>query len=142
VIAYLDSSAILKSYLLHEAGRGALELMLESPVDLAASRFTYVEVRAALAAARRAGRLSRSEHDRAVDSFDVEWRNYSIVELDEPVGRRAGSIAETFGLRAGDAVQLASVLELDRDTTVIVAWDLQLRAAASAAGVPVYPPVI
>jgi predicted nucleic acid-binding protein len=142
VIAYLDSSAIVKTYLLHEIGRDALESLIDSPVDLAVSRLTYVEVRAALAAARRAGRLTPSEHDRAVDSFDLAWQTYAIVELDEPVGRRAGAIAASFGLRAGDAVQLASILELDRDTTVIVAWDIQLRAAAHAAGLAVYPAVV
>jgi hypothetical protein len=31
---------------------------------------------------------------------------------------------------------------LDRDTTVIIAWDVQLRAAAHAAGVAVYPAVV
>jgi len=142
VIAYLDSSAIVKSYLLHEAGRDALESIIDSPFELAVSRFTYVEVRAALAAARRAGRLTMVEHDRAVESFDVEWRGYAVVELDEPVGKRAGAIAESFGLRAGDAVQLASILELDRGTTMIVAWDVPLRAAAHAAGVAVYPAAI
>ena len=142
MIAYLDSSAIVKSYLLEEAGRDALESILGSPVDLTTSRFTYVEVRAGLAAARRAGRLTTLEHDRAVESFDVEWLSYSIVELDGPVGRRAGAIAETFGLRAGDAVQLASALELDRETSLIVAWDIQLRNAAQAVGVAVYPAVI
>lgn len=58
------------------------------------------------------------------------------------MGARAGAFAETFGLRAGDAVQLASILELDLDTTVIVAWDVQLRAAAHAAGMAVYPAVV
>ena len=142
MIAYLDSSAIVKSYLLREPGHDALESIFDSPVELAASRFTYVEVRAALAAARRTGRLTTFEHDRAVESFDVAWRSYAIVELDEPVGKRAGAIAESFGLRAGDAVQLASILELDRDTTMIVAWDARLRAAAHAAGVAVYPAVV
>ncbi len=139
MIAYLDSSAILKAYLLHEAGGDALDNIVETPVDLAVSRLTYVEVRSALAAARRAGRLTALEHDRAVDSFDVAWRGYAVIELQDAVGRRAGAVAETFGLRTGDAVQLASVLELDRDTTVIVAWDSQLRTAARAAGVAVYP---
>ena len=142
MIAYLDSSAIVKTYLLHEAGRDALESIIDSPFELAVSRFTYVEVRAALAAARRAGRLTSFEHDRAVESFDAEWRSYAIVELDEPVGKRAGAIAESFGLRAGDSVQLASILELDRDTTVVVAWDVRLRSAAHAAGVAVYPAVV
>ena len=142
MIAYLDSSAIVKAYLIHETGRDELDSITDSAVDVAASRFSYVEVRAALAAARRAGRLTTFEHDRAVESFDVAWRGYAIVELDEPVGARAGAFVESFGLRAGDAVQLASILELDRDTTVIVAWDVQLRSAARAAGVAVYPAVV
>ena len=142
MIAYLDSSGIAKAYLMREAGRDELEGVTQAAVALATSRFSYVEVRAALAAARRAGRLTRVEHDRAVESFDVAWRGYEIIELDESVSTRAGAIAETFGLRAGDAVQLASILELDRDTTVIVAWDVQLRAAAHAAGVAVYPAVV
>ena len=142
MIAFLDSSAIVKTYLSSESGREAFERLVDSSGQLAGSRFTYVEVRSALAAARRAGRLSPLEHDRAVESFDMAWRTYAIVELDGPVGRRAGSITETFGLRPGDAVQLASALALDRDTTVIVAWDLNLRMAGQAAGVAVYPTVI
>ena len=142
MIAYLDSSAIVKAYLVHEAGRDELESITDAAVEMAASRLSYVEVRAAFAAARRTGRLSAFEHDRAVESFDLAWRGDAVVELDEPVGARAGALAEGFGLRAGDAVQLASALELDRDTTVIVAWDVQLRAAAHAAGVAVYPAVV
>lgn len=142
MIAYLDTSAVIKAYLLSEAGRDELESIIGAGVDVASSRFTYVEVRAALAAARRAGRLTPFEHDRAVASFDLAWTGYAIVELDEPVAERAGVLAGSFGLRAGDAVQLASILELDRDTTIIVAWDLQLRTAAHAAGVAVFPAVI
>lgn len=142
MIAFLDSSAILKVYLRWESGRDAFEALVDSSVQVAVSRFTYVEVRSALAAARRSGRLSAFDHDRSVESFDVAWRSYAIVELDEPVGKRAGAITEAFGLRAGDAVQLASALSLDRDTTVMVAWDQSLRKAGQAAGVAVYPAVI
>jgi predicted nucleic acid-binding protein len=142
VIAFLDSSAIVKTYLRWETGRDEFERLIDTSVQLAVSRFTYVEVRSALAAARRAGRLSPFEHDRAVESFEMAWRTYAIVELDGPVGNMAGSITETFGLRAGDAVQLASALALDGDTTVIVAWDQNLRMAGQASGVAVYPTVI
>ena len=118
MIAYLDSSAIVKTYLLQESGRDEFESILDSPVR---PRRVEVHVRRGPSGAwpRRDVRAGSPtfEHDRAVESFDVAWRSYAIVELDEPVGKRAGAIAETFGLRAGDAVQLASVLELDRDTT-------------------------
>lgn len=139
MIAYVDSSAIVKNYLVDETGRLELEAITSSVAGLATSRLSYVEVRAALAAARRAGRLAPFEHDRAVESFDVAWSAYSVVELSESVGARAGAIAEAFGLRAGDAIQLASILELDLDGTLIVAWDSHLRFAARAAGVALYP---
>ena len=62
-----------------------------------------------------------------------------IVELSETVGTRAGSIADAFGLRAGDAIQLASAIALGAEDTVLVAWDARLRFAARAAGVATYP---
>ena len=139
MIAYLDTSAIVKAYLPDEFGRETFESIVDSSIDLAASRFTYVEVRASLAAARRAGRLTVLEHDEVIESFDTAWRGYLIVELDEPVGKRAGDIAEMFGLRAGDAVQLASVLQMNLDETMLVAWDARLASAARAAGVMTYP---
>jgi len=139
VIAYLDSSAIIKLYLVDEAGMAELHEIATGSARLATSRLSYVEVRAGLAAARRANRLAPIEHDRAVESFDMSWPGYFVVELTEAVGARAGAIAETFGLRAGDAIQLASVLELDLEQTMIVAWDARLRFASHAAGVATYP---
>ncbi len=56
------------------------------------------------------------------------------------ISARAGAIAETYGLRAGDAIQLASMLELDpQHEVVVVAWDARLRAAVAAAGLMVFP---
>lgn len=139
MIAYLDSSAIIKQYLGDEAGSIDLEAIISESAGLATSRLSYVEVRAGLAAARRAARLLPNEHDRAVASFDDAWPAYDVIELTESVGARAAVIAEAFGLRAGDAIQLASALELDLDQTMIVAWDARLRFAARAAGVAAFP---
>ena len=43
-------------------------------------------------------------------------------------------VAETFGLRAGDAIQLASVLALDLEETFFVAWDLSPSASGACRG--------
>ena len=139
MIAYLDSSAIIKWYVGDEGGTAQLEAIVTRSSRLATARLTYVEVRAGLAAARRANRLARTDHDRAVESFDSSWEALLIVELSETVGTRAGSIADAFGLRAGDAIQLASAMALDAEDTVLVAWDARLRFAARAAGVATYP---
>ncbi len=139
MIAYVDSSAVLKQYLTDEVGAFDLDAVVTGSARLATSRLTYVEVRAGLAAARRANRIAPEDHDRAVESFDESWAAYFVVELSETIGARAGSIADLFGLRAGDSIQLASVLGLDREDTLLVAWDARLRFAARAAGVATYP---
>lgn len=139
MIAYLDSSAIIKHFLLDEPGLEDLLAVARSAPDVTTSRLSYVEVRAGLAAARRAQRLDAVEHDRAVASLDTAWPAYSVVEVSEAVCLRAGSIAAAFRLRAGDSIQLASILEFDPVDVVMVAWDVRLRAAATAAGLAVYP---
>lgn len=141
MIAYLDSSAILKQYLLDEPGLAHVHAIATEAAVVATSRLSYVEVHAGLAGARRARRLDRVGHDRAVASFIDAWHSYLILELSEGVGELAGAIAAAFGLRAGDAIQLASMLELDpRAEVIVVAWDSNLRTAASAAGLMVFPP--
>ena len=139
MIAYLDSSAILKQYLADEVGADDLDAIQEIVTDLATSRLSYVEVRAGLASARRAQRLSPTGHDRAVASFETAWATMDVVELDGPLSRRAADVADAFGLRTGDAIQLATALEMARDEMVFVAWDLGLARAARAAGIVTYP---
>ena len=139
MIAYLDSSAILKQYLSDEAGGADLDEIQEGAKELATSRFSYVEVRAGLVSARRARRLSPAAHDQAVASFELAWATIDVVEFDGPISRRAADIADAFGLRAGDAIQLATALELDPDEMVFVAWDVALARAARAAGLATLP---
>ncbi len=140
MIAYLDSSAILKQYLLDEPGPADVHgLAAESKVVIT-SRLSFVEVRVGLAAARRSKRLDLATHDRAVVAFMDAWAGYDVLELSEGISARAGAIAETYGLRAGDSIQLASMLELDPlHEVIVIAWDARLRTAARAAGLAVFP---
>ncbi len=140
MIAYLDSSAILKHYLLDEPRLAAIHDIATESELVATSRLTFVEVRAGLAAARRSNRLDVVAHEHAVASFASAWAGYGVVDLSEGISARAGAVAEAYGLRAGDAIQLASALELDpRDEVIVVVWDTRLRVAAAAAGLMVYP---
>jgi uncharacterized protein len=138
VIGYLDSSALLKVYLDDEAAVEGLGEVVDLVASLVTSRLAYVEVRAGLAAARRAGRMTVVSHDRAVGHFDRVWLEYGVIEIDPALGFRAADVAEQYGLRAGDAIHLASALEIGDDVSV-VALDRRLRVAASAAGLVVFP---
>jgi predicted nucleic acid-binding protein len=99
----------------------------------------YPEGRAALAAARRSGRLSKREHARALADFEDLVPDLALVRVDEPLARRAGALAEEFELRGYDAVHLATALALGEDAVTLVTWDADLAEAAIEAGLPIAP---
>ena len=137
--AYLDSSAFLKLLLGYEGGGDDLRIEMDVVGQISTSRLTYVEALAALAAARRSGRVGRVDYEVAVADFDRIWDSLDIVELTTKVAIDAATAADVYGLRAGDAIQLASAHSLDGSVITLIAWDARLRAAASASGVTCYP---
>lgn len=104
----------------------------------ASSILSYPEGRAALAAARRAGRLTASGSQGALEDFEAAQSELLLVGIDAPLARHAGELADALGLRGYDAVHLASSLALGADTTLIT-WDKDLRRAATQSGCPIAP---
>lgn len=104
----------------------------------ASSILAYPEGRAALAAARRSGRLGAPGHARARAELESLQRELLIVGIDEPLAHHAGQLAEEQALRGYDAVHLASALVLDGDV-VVVTWDGELRRAAVESGCGLAP---
>lgn len=104
------------------------------------SRLTYSECLAALAAAVRAGRLTRSALRAAKAELERRWRQFVRIEVPEPVARAAGDLAEDHALRAYAAVQLASALEAGRGGSFLfVSFDQTLLWAARLSGLAVAP---
>jgi predicted nucleic acid-binding protein len=140
VIAYLDTSALVRLLLRDEEGAGLAGSILDASDVAVTSRIAHVEGRAALAAATRAGRLRAREHARSKRELGRAFRSLAIVEVHPSLVEAAGDVAERFDLRAYDAVHLASALVVDDGSTVVVTWDRALASAASAAGLDVAPP--
>jgi uncharacterized protein len=105
---------------------------------VASSILAYPEGRAALAAARRAGRLDSGTYGRALEDFRATQAELVRVGVDEPLARHAGDLAEDLKLRGYDAVHLATALALGADTT-LVTWDTDLARAARESGCGVAP---
>jgi predicted nucleic acid-binding protein len=105
----------------------------------ASSVLAYPEARAALAAARRAGRLMGRAHARAVAELDALGAELVIVGVDEALAQRAGELAHERALRGSDAVHLASAFALGAAETILVTWDRDLSNAAVGAGLAVAP---
>lgn len=138
---YIDSSATAKLFL-DEDGAEQVRLALDASLRVVSSRLTYVETASALAAARRAGRLNGDQHLQALAEFEAVWSAVDVIELNSDTAHAAAEAADTFGLGAGDAVQLASVRQLGVEGTVFVAWDGRLRSAALSSGIACFPPEI
>jgi predicted nucleic acid-binding protein len=101
VIAYADSSALVKLYV-EESGSSAAREALAG-VDWTLARHTYVEVRRAVAAALGGEELAVTRA-----RFEHDWKRSWVVELDEPTCAIAAEIAEETGLRTLDALHVAA----------------------------------
>ena len=121
-----------------EAGSELATELWSAPLRAASSILCYPEGCAALAAARRGGRLSVAGYGRARDEFESLQSELPLVGIDGPLARQAGELAEKLRLRGYDAVHLASALALGTDTT-LVSWDEDLRRAAAKSGCAVAP---
>jgi predicted nucleic acid-binding protein len=128
VIAYLDTSVLLKLLVDDESGsEGVQRLWLESDFVVCAE-IGYAEARAALASARRAARLD----DRALSAAKVElrslWAQMDVVPVTTDLIVAAGDLAEAEALRGYDAVHLAAAISAE--ATVFAAADDRLLVAA------------
>ena len=104
---YLDSSAWVRLFL-QEANFAAVRAYVAQAEDRIYYELGYVEVRAALGAAHRAGRIDDSAHTRVKDMFAAEWLKSSVVGTDDDLIQRGCGIAENGGLRGYDAMHLAA----------------------------------
>ncbi len=116
MILYLDTSALVKLYA-EEPGREEVEHAIQEASVVAVSEIGYVEARSALARKEREGSFSTDEHDEAVAQLQ---QDYGEVYLPRPITgdliARAGGLARKHGLRAYDAVHLATALVLREES--------------------------
>jgi predicted nucleic acid-binding protein len=80
------------------------------------------------------GRLGASRLLRAEQRVEALWAGLDRLDMTEELARRAGGFASSHGLRAYDAVHLASAVSVADDEFVLVAADGELLEAARAIG--------
>ena len=113
------------------------------------ARITGVEVTSALTRKQRARLLSADAASRALKRLerDLAKRQLYIIEVTPAVLEHARQLAARHGLRGYDAVQLASVLEANRERAgvglpplVLVTADSELLAVGAAEGLNLEDP--
>lgn len=138
-----DSSGILKRYVA-EVGSGWVTALCDPAGGhvIGLSRLAKAEVCSALCRRCREGSLTEDERDRLIDGFlhDCQTR-YQLTRVTDPLLLRAVDLMKRYPLRAYDATQLATALEVNErlgraglPPLIFVSADDQLLAAARAEG--------
>ena len=138
MIAYFDASALVK-LLVDEVGSEPAARLWDGADALLSSRVSYAEVRAALAAANRSGRLGQREYRKAKQLWAVYWDAVRIIETGSHLDELAGTLAETHALSGFDAIHLASATAVGAPGLVFATWDARLHAAAGVLGYRTLP---
>ncbi len=102
----MDTSALVK-LLIAEAGTLQTQAAVREAEVVGTSILSYAELRAAIASARRANRVAPERYSSLIVEVNSLWHSLLRIVIDEDLVLRAGDLAERFGLRGYDAMQLA-----------------------------------
>ena len=128
----------MKRYVREPGAVSVRRLLKADPA--AASRLSEVEVASALVRRAREGAFTVEERDRALASLADDFATLIMVEFTPQITADARALLLRHRLRAGDAVQLASCLYLQREMSQplpFVAFDDRLAEAARHEGLTV-----
>ena len=131
MITYFDTSLFIK-LLIDETGSEDAEQIWRASSALGSSMVLYVESRAALAAAKRRGRLTEANLVKAKSILEGLHSQLYVVEVTTKLVKMAAELAEEFSLRGYDSIHLASAVSMKAD--VFASSDASLCAAAQANG--------
>ena len=115
--------------------------------DIVVSVIARVEVPAALWGKFRFGEITSGEAALLTTQFEWDWHSededaFAIVAITTPVLERAALLAAVHGLRAYDALQLATAVAAraaDPDLDRFACFDAKLATAAGAEGFTLVP---
>lgn len=134
---YFDASALVK-LIVPEDGTDLVEALWGGSDTSVTSRLSAVEVRAAVAAARRDGRVEATRREIADRWADLA-EMLALIDPRPSLIADACTVAERYALRALDAIHLAGALRLAEAPVVVVSWDRRLRAAVLESGLGLAP---
>lgn len=139
MILYLDTSAFIKLYV-GEPNADKVRAVVAEADQIHAHWIAYPEMRSAFARLYRMRRQDAETFDQCKREFERDWDLISPILPDERILRRAGELAERFGLRGYDSVHLAAAESLrvgqGADLLRFAAFDERLNQSAAELGLP------
>lgn len=144
MIVFADSSALVKLYADEQDHQ-----LIRGITGLVVSALARVEVPAAIWRKHRMGELDPSDAAVLVAAFEADYHGspggpprFAVVAAGANILETAARLAGVHGLRAYDAVQLASAVDAAQavsDCRTIAVFDGALRAAAAAESFSLLP---
>jgi uncharacterized protein len=136
--AYFDTSVVVKRYVEEDGARQSRVLLGRH--RLLSSAILAVEALAALGRRRQAGELSEWDFAAILGRLQRDRVHWELVDPSRTVLGRAEQLAGGQGLRALDALHVASALEFETSTDLRVPFitaDRRQREAAERTGLNV-----
>jgi predicted nucleic acid-binding protein len=141
LILYLDSSAIVKQYIVELGSEEVHHAVAQSEIN-GTSVISCAEVTAAFRKGIRAGALLEKDAIKIRKDFDREWPNLLRTRITEKLSRYAATLAWLHGLRGYDSIHLASAAAWQqalRRQVTLATFDKSLWIAAPQAGLGRFP---
>jgi predicted nucleic acid-binding protein len=138
MILYLDTSALVKRYVM-EPGSQEVIALIEQADTVGSAVLTQVEMASALAKAVRLNWVEQSDAEVAWQDFLEHWLTFIRLSVTSVILERASRLAWQRGY---DAVHLAAALfwqEILGEPVTLAAFDMQLREGAQRAGMVIWP---
>ena len=136
MILFCDTSALVKLYIAEMGSDVVARRVVESEA-VAVCRIAWAEAHAALSRRAREVPMDVRTIDLAKAALAEDWTKFVILDVSQQLVEQAGDYADTFALRAYDAVQLAAASEMARITqspVVFASFDARLNKAAKTLG--------
>lgn len=141
MILYADTSALVKKYV-RETGSDQVIAFFDTFEVIGTVALTQVEMASAMSKAVRQGWADESAMAAAWQTFLSHWPTHTRLTVTPAIMDRAISLAWQHGLRAYDALHLASALiwqEAVADQVTFACFDKRLLEAAQAEGLQIWP---
>lgn len=138
---YADTSALVKKYV-QEAGSEQVIAFFDQHPLIGTAVLTQAEVASTLSKALRSGWVDESAILTAWQDFLTHWPAYIRLPVSAGIVEHAAAIAQQHGLRAYDAIHLASALawgDVTGDEVIFACYNQNLTKAAGQEGLQVWP---
>ena len=136
MILFCDTSALIKLYVEEDQSQ-QMKATEKAAQMIGVCRITYAEAMAAFSRRQREEPSDAALVEKSKQKLSVDWNEFVVVEITQPLVELAADFAETFALRGYDSVQLAGARTLQQTAGELLhfaCFDQRLSKAAAVLG--------